>query len=523
MPLISLNAGLSRHTKSGLFRLAIATTLSVATMAFAGPNELTDDVRALIGKHKLGQARVGVSLFDLEDGVQLASVRGAEPFTPASNMKVLTSGAALMTLGADFTFKTQLLLDGDRLVLRGDGDPALADAEVLQAMKPKITVDDVIDTLASSVSKAGVTGVRELLVDDRVFDRQFTHPNWPQEQLHLSYCAQVSGLNFHANVLSFFPRPNQSGVGLPAAFSTEPAAPWLPVTVKAKTVKAGKNSAWITRDSEANSFTLRGEVRTSMQAPVDVTLNDSATFFGQVLADAVLKKGVSIAGQPRNEGGLPQGVRLATTTDTVSPNARVLAVVATPISEVLKRCNTDSANLYAESLLKRMGNAVTKEPGSWANGASVLRMTISEKLGPEAAASTTVSDGSGLSRLNQVSPTTMTRWLSLIARDKRICDVFTESLAEPGSGTLRKRFDGDKITNKIYAKSGYIKGVRSLSGYVVNPKTGRRVVFSVLVNDLPSASTIEHTEARKLQEEIVQLADRWLTKTEKRTAEKLGG
>jgi Na+/proline symporter len=99
----------------------------------------------------------------------------------------------------------------------------------------------------------------------------------------------------------------------------------------------------------------------------------------------------------------------------LAENAKVLAVIKTPISAVLERCNVDSDNLYAESLLKSAGNKVTGQPGSWSNGAAVVRMQVKERLGADQAALLVMSDGSGLSRNNRVSPEMLARWLANMA------------------------------------------------------------------------------------------------------------
>jgi D-alanyl-D-alanine carboxypeptidase/D-alanyl-D-alanine-endopeptidase (penicillin-binding protein 4) len=479
--------------------ITLASSLMLAASCFAQGGELSDDVRRLMNGHKWGEARVGVSLVDLKSGVQLASVRAEETFIPASNMKILTSGMALMVLRPEFTFKTQFILDGDTLIIKGDGDPSLADPQVLDKMDPKLTVSQMLATITGAVSKANVTQLSQIIVDDRVFDRELVHPSWPADQLSRGYCAQVSGLNFHANVLHVFPAPGPGGVGTPAAYSLQPNAPWLHIDVRSRTVREGNNSAWITRDDEGNKFTLRGDVRHKSLSPIEVTYHDPATFTGKLLAAELAKINITIS---------PDKVRLAAPGEDVS-KGRVLAVVSTPLAEVLKRCNSDSANLYAESLLKRSGQQVTKEPGSWTNGATVLRMTLSEKLGAQAASSTIISDGSGMSRENQVSPTTFTRWLGVIANDSTIADPFLHSLAEVGSGTLRRRFQGVKLKNHLAAKSGYINGVRTLSGYVTNEETGRKVAFSVMINNIRSDGA--HQGALELHEEVVQLADKWLT------------
>jgi D-alanyl-D-alanine carboxypeptidase/D-alanyl-D-alanine-endopeptidase (penicillin-binding protein 4) len=478
-------------------------SLLASAACFAQVGTLNDDVERAVAAHKLGTVHAGVSVVDLETGAALASVHASDPFTPASNMKLLTSGAALMVLGPDFAFRTELIRDGDRLIVKGGGDPALADPVVLKETQPPLTVNDLLSALASAVTKSGMTDVREIVIDDRVFDREYVPPTWPTEQLDRSYCAEVCGLNFHANVLSFFPGPNPQGPGNPPTFSMEPQASWLRVDVRARTVADGKNSVGVAREDE-NHFVLRGDVRFQTQAPVDVTIHDSAQFFGRLLAQQLTGAGIHV-GRMNPDQDDP-AVRLADAAETLPPG-RTIAVIRTPISDVLHRCNADSENLYAECLLKRMGNAITKEPGSWANGGAVLRMMITQRLGADAAAATTIIDGSGLSRGNLVTPATFTHWLGALASDPKTRDVFTESLAKPGVGTLRKRFAGAKLSNQVRGKSGYITGVRCLSGYVISP-SGHRLAYSVMVNDIVNDD--QTREALELHEDIVKIADHWL-------------
>jgi D-alanyl-D-alanine carboxypeptidase/D-alanyl-D-alanine-endopeptidase (penicillin-binding protein 4) len=482
--------------------LALLALAASAACSLAQNGTLNDEVARTIATHRFGGAHVGVSIIDMDGGAILANIHGNDPFTPASNMKLLTSGAALMVLGPDFAFKTEIIRDGDRLIVKGDGDPALADPEVLKESQPKLTVNDVLSALAGAVTKAGMTDVKEIIIDDRVFDREYVHPTWPPQNLDRPYSAEICGLNFHANVMAFFPGPSPQGPGSPPTFSMEPDANWLHVDVRARTVADGKNSVSVSREDE-NHFVLRGDVRFQTQAPVEVTLHDPAAFFGRLFAQQLASSGVHIA--KASAGDDEPAVRLADPTEKFQ--GKTIAVVRTPIADVLHRCNTDSENLYAESLLKRMGNAVTKEPGSWNNGAAVLRMTITQHLGAEAAAATTILDGSGLSRGNLVTPATFTRWLGELANNPQTRDVYTNSLAYPGVGTLRSRFRNAKLVNQVRGKSGFIDGVRCLSGYVIN-SGGHRVCYSVMVNDITNDD--ETRDALELHEEVVKIADRWL-------------
>jgi D-alanyl-D-alanine carboxypeptidase/D-alanyl-D-alanine-endopeptidase (penicillin-binding protein 4) len=127
-------------------------------------------------------------------------------------------------------------------------------------------------------------------------------------------------------------------------------------------------------------------------------------------------------------------------------------------------------------------------------------------MGPGSAASTVIVDGSGMSREDKVAPRTLARWLKHMERSKA-GDLFVQSLATPGDGTLRRRFNDVKMHADLHAKSGKVDGVRCLSGYLTDPVTRRRVVFSVMVNDLKESDALT---ALQLHEDVVMAIDQWL-------------
>lgn len=488
--------------RSGM--LAAGAVLAMMAAPALGQS-LEKRIQLAVSGAKLGNAKVGISVVDAQSGKALCEIRSAsaqdETFIPASNLKLLTSGAALITLGKDFEFRTTLTLDGERLIVKGAGDPALADPQLLDAMK--LSVDQLLDRLVDSVKTKGTEAsggqpvrVREVVMDDRVFDRELVHPEWPKEQLDKAYCAQVCGVNFHGNVLSVYVSP---AGGSDAVSRTEPSGNWITIRRTAKFVKEGTTAVGLSREAEPYTFKLYGSIRGGLDAPVQVTVDDPATFMGKALADRLQKAGV-------NKDGANISVRLAGPNEEFS-GGTVVGVVRTPISVVLERCNVDSDNLHAESLVKLAGWKSTGQPGSWASGTAVVRMKVRELLGADMATSMALSDGSGLSRNNRVTPELLTRWMSAVARSP-VGDAYVRSLAVAGEeGTLKKRFRGAKLKNEVRAKSGYIREVRTLSGFVTNLSTGRRIAFSVLVNNVPGGAD---ARAKELHEKVVEIVDQWL-------------
>jgi D-alanyl-D-alanine carboxypeptidase/D-alanyl-D-alanine-endopeptidase (penicillin-binding protein 4) len=494
--------------RSGTGHSAFLVAAGVALLgSTSAAQDLQSDLERVLSSTNIGGAKVGwfIAIVDGDPeqlGGTLASHDGGQGFIPASNMKLITSGAALHVLGADHTFRTEIGMSGETLVVKGAGDPALADPELLERMNPPMTVDDVLDLLAGAVADAGVASVKEIVLDDRVFDREAIHESWPRDQLDRQYCAQVSGLNFHTNVLRVYVAPGSGGVGNSALITTQPGASWIEMENRTRTADKGDNQVWPTRTIGTNQFTVHGQVVAKSHSPMEVTVDDPARFFGNLLADRLRRRGVANSG----------GVRLAGENEPLELD-RVLARITTDIDDVLARCNQDSRNLYAESLLKLIGNRVTGEPGSWTNGPTVVRMLVGQLIDPRAAAEAVIADGSGMSRDNLVSAELLCRWLEAMAEDERIAESYVSSLATPGEGTLRRRFQkaGGRsgLTNELRAKSGYLDGVRSLSGYFTDG-SGRMVAFSFLVNEIEAKFDMS---ARTMLDYLVVEIDRFLTAT----------
>lgn len=503
-----MTRSLTGHAPGAAHRLAKAAALVLVTLAPAAAQSLQERVEGILRDPRLAGCKTGVVIMDPVSEKLLAAVNQDVSLIPASNMKLLTSGAALAVLGKGFSFRTELVYlppdralggaepagaSSGRIVLKGSGDPALADPKLLAEMN--LDAESVLGAWTGAMTSAGVERGVELVVDDRVFDRQSVHPTWPVQQLNRWYCAEVSGMNFHANVLNIFAEPNEPG--RPPTLRLEPRAPWLTVRNRARSVKNGNQTAWAEREAGSNQLTLHGDVRWAND-PVEVALQDNPQFVGQLLSDRMNAVGIA-----------PQRARIAGEDEDLT-GGQVIHAIQTPLPAVLARCNVDSHNLYAEALLKRLGHEVTQAPGSWSNGSAVLRMILLERLGPEAGQAVVVADGSGMSRQNRVTPRLLARWLASLQSDRALAQDFIASLPQAAEeGTLKRRFARTTLDNEVRAKTGYLTGVSAISGYVIDRATGRRVVFVVITNDKPNRVPL--SAVREAEERIVSLADQWLS------------
>ena len=488
--------------------------LAVLTPLLALGQQLESTVRNLVANAKMATGtEVGIAVIDCQSGTPLVTIDARRAMIPASNLKLLTSGVALSVLGRDFEFKTQFIIDGTRLVIKGAGDPALGDPKLLA--ENNWDVPGFIGQIVAAAEKAGVRGITEIIVDDRVFDRIAINPGWPDKQLNLWYCAPVTGLNFHTNVLEIFPR-NGDRIGDPPGVQSQPSAPWIQIdTSGARTSRDGSTSLWAqqTPSDAVFAFRLYGSMRVTSKAgqrePIEVTVADPGLMLARLLADALAAKGMLATPT------VP--VRLIHPTEDMGKGTP-FAVVSTPIATVMRRCNVDSQNLYAECLSKRMAFEVTGQPGSWPNGATVVRGRLQEMLGPDIG-SVQIADGSGLSRENQIPPLTLARFLAAMQRDPVLFDPFYESMADADEGRLEARFRDRKLQNELRAKTGFIRGVLCLSGYVRHERDGRILAFVVMVNNFGG----DAGKARKLHEDVVEAIDRWLITQTPKPEPALGG
>jgi D-alanyl-D-alanine carboxypeptidase/D-alanyl-D-alanine-endopeptidase (penicillin-binding protein 4) len=477
----------------------LVVLLSIVTQVFAsGP--LQGPVDRLIRAADLGSSIIGLEIRDVETGAELASVNPEKPMIPASNMKLVTTAAGLDALGKDFKFNTELrLTDKDVLIVRGDGDAGFGDPELLAAMK--LDPNKLVAAWVEAVKAVGVKKVEKLLVDDRVFDREFVHPNWPVNQLHKWYCAEVAGLSFNDNCLSLYAAPTKTGQ--PPTITFDPIR--APIQIDNSAVTGDKNAFWASRKPDTNTMILRGSVRHALTEAVEVTVHDPPLFFAGTLANRLRDAGVAVGSVERVD---PQ---------QVVGEGRVIAAVTTALPTYITRCNRHSQNLFAESLCKRLGFRLTGQPGSWASGAAAERAFLAKVLGT-AAAEVVVDDGSGMSKNNRVSAHAFVKLLTYMHNQPAIGETYINSLARPGDeGTLEKRFTEVKVKGEVRAKTGYVAGVNCISGYLIH--NDRTVAFSILVNECKKSPH----DVRLMMDKIVAAVDSAIVEQRKEKHPALGG
>ena len=470
-----------KHTKrNSIIILILLLWLVIAQTAVA---DLASSINSLLAGPALKHGTQGVVIESLASGRVLYERNRDTLFIPASNFKLLVSAASLDNLGPDFTFTTSVYQSGKldssgnltgNLIIVGGGDPTFS--------------TDDLKAMVNVIKSKGVRRIDgNIIADESRFDDERLGAGWPSSEEPFYYSAQVSALTLDRNVVDVYVKPGLKARD-PARVSLRPSSDYFSIENTAITGQAkSDNSIYVDRARGRNIIRIKGSVpvdfkSTSRTEPI--TMEEPALYTATVLRSILTKSGIKVTGKV-GKGVKPEGAKLIT--EHKSP----------PLSKILILLNKPSDNLIAENLLKSLG-AEIKGKGTASAGEEVELDFIKRAGGDSEAIS--INDGSGLSRLNYITPDNIIAILRFMW-NHRHSKVFIESLPVAGvDGTLHRRMKGTAAEGNVRAKTGYVRRVSCLSGYVTT-RSGEPLVFSIMMNGhlCPNAS------ATKVQDAICEL------------------
>lgn len=425
--------------------------------------------------------RVGARAVDAADGTVWFDHQANLPLKPASTMKLFVSAAAIEHLGPGFSFTTRVYLAGDELWVVGGGDPGLGDERL--AAKHGVARDALFADCAAALRTIGVRSLSKIVLDDSVFDQVHRHQDWPDDQAQRWYQAPVGGINFNDNCIE-----SRVVVGDAGNFSLD-VTPGLPAEFLDNRLRRGsKHRPIVNRRIDGDVFEFTG-IATHSDDLGPASVGRPSVFFGHALKYALGQREIAV------RGGV---VRRRLGTNDLEA-ATLLVTHKTPLGDVLWRANTFSQNLFAECMLKSLaaydrGGERGARPGGWADGTRLLREVLTS-MGLDLK-DAVFRDGSGLSHRNRVSAAQFVDLLLLMRRHPQAA-MFSDSLAAAGEpGTMKRRYLGTEFAGRLIGKTGTIRGVSALCGYLKR-EDGGSIVFAILLNDA-------NANAREMRRDFVR-------------------
>ena len=487
-------------------------------------SEPLEALRARIAAHlsqpRFGAASWGVKIASLDTGRTIFEHNPEKYFNPASNAKLYTTALALDRLGADYRIKTSVYssvkpdasgtLKGD-LTVYGRGDPT---------MTARLNGGDYFKGIEPLINQLVNTGIRRIEGDIVADESYFAGPpfgaGWEWDDLQAYYGAEVSSLTINDNAIDLFVKPAERP-GLPCRITTGPATSFVSLINRTQTSQKGSEQRIVVyRPVGENVIYVSGRL------PIDstgfynsVAVHDPAGLFASLFKDALLQRGIIVTGRARF---VDWKYREVTPLD-LSKVVELASVQSVPLSDIVRETLKPSQNLYAQLLLLQVGVTAGSIPGEMnsmassqkpqaANGKSNARNLndrsglsedtsdegkTTEELGIESMneflsrvgvkkGEVLLEEGSGLSRRDVITPEATVGLLRYMSRSKW-AEVYRNSLPIAGvDGTLQNRMKGTPASGNVRAKTGSLRYVYTLSGYVTTA-SGEHVAFSIMLNN----------------------------------------
>lgn len=443
-------------------------------------------------------AHWGVLIKSLKTGEVVYSRNAKKMFMPASNMKLFTTSSAMMALGPDYRYSTRLMMKGEiqdsilfgDIIFVGSGDPTISG----RYNDGKVT--ETFEQWADSLKLLGIKEIRGSIIgDDNCFDEEFYGTGWSADYETDYYAAQISGISFNDNCVDFRIIPSAKVADICSVFVT-PNTKYISIINQTVTaaVSDSVNDISFYRQRGTNTIFVRGKMSQDKSPWNESVAVDNPTAYTiTVLKEIFESKGIKVAGGVIDVDDLKDSLQY-------NGAKQIASFTSVPYSVIVRTINKPSQNFYAEQVFRTMGKEKvgigSVETGraaafpilaSW--GVDTVRLRY--------------MDGSGLSRLNLITPSDIVSILEGISKEKYFLP-FYESLPIAGvDGSIKNRMKGTKAEGNVHAKTGFIGYVRSLSGYVTSAD-GEMFVFSMVANHY----TVPTRLAEKIQNDVcVMLAE----------------
>jgi D-alanyl-D-alanine carboxypeptidase/D-alanyl-D-alanine-endopeptidase (penicillin-binding protein 4) len=425
----------------------------------------------------------GIEVRSLKTGRTLYALDAEKALRPASNMKLVTTAAALDAFGPDARLRTTVetagRLDGlgrilGDVFLVGRGDPDLS-ARFAPGREAA-----AFEEMADALVAAGVRRIEGRVVGHEgafVGDRRGA--DWTWDDLAWGYGTEVSALSFADNEVEVTIKPGER-IGDPAVLETVPRGGCVAVSSSVTTTapappggsedekEKDKETVSLLREPGSNDVRLAGHVPLGGSWDGQLAVNDPARCAAAVFRQVLEARGVRVmGGASTSSGPLPAGARVLAAHD--SP----------PMAEIVRVVNKESQNLHAEMLLRLVGLKVkgegSAEKGHEAVTEIVKRLGVSDR-------GWVLVDGSGVAGSDLLTPRGLVELLVAMERHPAAA-AFRDSLPIAGvDGTLEKRMKGTLAEGRVAAKTGTTGRSNALAGYVTTAR-GERLAFAVVVNN----------------------------------------
>lgn len=427
---------------------------------------------------------MGIDVVDLNTGKTLYQRNATRTFTPASNMKLFSNAAALLILGPDYRFQSQLSTDAaslDKGVLNGSlylhlsGDPSFTQVH--------------LDTLLSSLNTWGITQIKGnvVLVSTHSVVNAYA-PGLAAKDLTYSYGAPIAPVMIDENRLTVTVNPAWRA-GEPALVELNEPGVSLVLDNQVKTAPKTTPCGIDYKMDAENHLIVRGCVHPGQWAVQQrIAIRNPLRYAQELVKNRLAHVNIRLDGQVVLGSAPASSLLLATS-------------ASKPINQLMADTLKPSDNLYADSLYLHAAAKLQGTPLNWSQAQPVVKNFLQQQTGINLK-NAVLTDGSGLSREDLLTPAQTVDLLRFLYTHFPLSYEYIAALPVAGQdGTLQKRFRKATQQGFLRAKTGTMTGIMSLSGYLYTANA-HTLAFSIFINTTPGTSPSISGRYRSLVETL---------------------
>ncbi len=457
------------------FRTPKLICAALLALAFCGAaqaqTQLPAEVTSLLARAKVPVDALAAVVLDTRAGAApLLAWRADAPVNPASTLKLVTTYAALDRLGPDFRWQTRVYSDGTlrdgvlqgNLYLQGGGDPKLVSERLWLLLRRvqglgirRIAGDIWLDRSAFALPAT----------DPGAFDGEPLKPyNAAPDALLINYRSQLFGFtpDPEAGVAHVTLEPPLAGVEPPASVPLDNSRPDAAESCGDWRGALRADFSDALRPRFAGRYPLACGTR---EWPI--AHPEPERMAARAIAGMWAAIGGQLDGQVR-DGSVPAQARLR------------LGFESPPLAEVVRETNKYSNNVMAQQIFLTLGRTGRDgAPTGLAEARLALERWWQDKLGPGTRLPE-VGNGSGLGRDTRLSAHALARLLQLAWQSGLMPDLAASLPASGLDGTLRR---SALDAGQAHLKTGSLRDVQALAGYVHGADGQRRVLVAIVNHD----------------------------------------
>jgi D-alanyl-D-alanine carboxypeptidase/D-alanyl-D-alanine-endopeptidase (penicillin-binding protein 4) len=426
---------------------------------------------------ELPHALVSILVKDAKNGQLIFSRNANKLLAPASNMKLFTAAAALYYWKPNHRFETALLQNNHDYYIKFGASPSLT-TENLSALIRHL----------KTTEHTKIKG--NIVLDTTRFKAPYVPNGVSYDDMGWYYAAPDTAIILDENSASY---ELTSAPTLGQLTTIKPKNEKKALTIENEVITVSKEEAKLhcglnIEIKPQNTLRLHGCVAQNKNPKLlQLAVPDPELLAKEVIQEALKQNGIQLNGTIIN--------------DKTPDEAHVIArFQSAPLSKLLDHMLKESDNLYADNISKQLAYSVTKE-GTNKQAVFAIKDILAHNTQLDMA-QLELADGLG-TRYNLTTAEQMTILLANVYRNKKIFTPFFSALPQSGvSGSLNNRMKKTPLEKIVYAKTGTMHDISSLSGYLINPN-GRPIIFSIIINGINKPVS----KAKSLEEQILTIID----------------